>query len=159
MTSSAATPSSVHSAREAWPTSIWPDPVLGREVAIKAPRLRGQRRWPVRGGSPRRGPDWNIRPSCRSMSTANRMAALSGHAPHARWVAGRPPAPRPLSLQQTLPVLDRIAAALDYAHGNGVIHRDVKPGNILFDEHGHLPVHISASPGWRRMVTSSRGRA
>ena len=34
--------------------------------------------------------------------------------------------------------LPDVARALDFVHGKGVVHRDVKPGNILFDEHGHV---------------------
>lgn len=34
-------------------------------------------------------------------------------------------------------ILREIASAMDYAHRQGVIHRDIKPGNILIDAEGH----------------------
>jgi serine/threonine-protein kinase len=45
-----------------------------------------------------------------------------------------------LAVPDALGVVREVAAALDYAHRHGVVHRDVKPENILLDEDGHALV-------------------
>ncbi|MEW5765662.1 MAG: serine/threonine-protein kinase [Acidobacteriota bacterium] len=42
----------------------------------------------------------------------------------------------PLTQERALPILRQMADALHYAHGLGVVHRDIKPDNILIDEKG-----------------------
>jgi serine/threonine-protein kinase len=42
-----------------------------------------------------------------------------------------------LSLDETSRLISRLAPALDAAHARGIIHRDIKPGNILFDQYGN----------------------
>ena len=55
-------------------------------------------------------------------------------------VADRLKAGEPIPVPLALRWLRETASALDAAHAADIVHRDVKPGNLMLDEHGRLAV-------------------
>ena len=53
------------------------------------------------------------------------MPFVDGESLRERMVRG------PLSVRETVNVAKDVARALAFAHGRGIVHRDIKPGNIL----------------------------
>ena len=45
-----------------------------------------------------------------------------------------------LSVEEALKITEKVASALEHAHKHGVVHRDVKPGNILLNPEGEPTV-------------------
>ncbi len=45
--------------------------------------------------------------------------------------------PNGLEIKDVVCIAIQVASALDYAHQNGVIHRDLKPGNVFLDDRGN----------------------
>jgi len=58
----------------------------------------------------------------------------------------------PLPLARIRQVIAQVGDALDYAHERGMIHRDVKPSNVLIDERGNC---LLTDFGLARMVEDS----
>src|SRR3990170_4170818 len=59
---------------------------------------------------------------------------------------------RPLPLERIGKTISQLAEALDYAHSRGVVHRDIKPGNILVDANGRC---LLSDFGIAKMAVSS----
>lgn len=85
------------------------------------------------------------------LSHPNIVAALDARQERGSWclvmeyVAGRDLSAvlrerGPLPVAEALGYVLQAARGLAYAHGHGVIHRDVKPGNLLVDGHGTVKI-------------------
>ena len=125
------------------------DPSIGRSVAIKTIRIRDindtQHRDKLRERLFREARSAGVL-SHPNIVTIYDMDEVDGLAYIAMAYVNGPTLEKilsstePLSGTKMLRVLRQAAAALDYAHARGIVHRDVKPANIMTDEDGSVKI-------------------
>jgi serine/threonine protein kinase/class 3 adenylate cyclase len=71
----------------------------------------------------------------RSLQSSRTSSKAQGGKPLA-GTSRRPKFCRILPITQSLAIFEKICAAVQFAHEHGVLHRDLKPGNVLLREDG-----------------------
>ena len=56
----------------------------------------------------------------------------------------------PISIRQAAELIVKVARTVHYAHEHGILHRDIKPGNILLDAKANRSSLTSVSRDWSR---------
>lgn len=125
------------------------DPAIGRSVAIKTIRIRDvndtQQSGKLRERLFREARSAGVL-SHPNIVTIYDMDEIDGLAYIAMAYVNGPTLEKilaseaPLSGAAMLRILRQAASALDYAHGRGIVHRDVKPANIMTDEDGAVKI-------------------
>src|SRR3984957_2182713 len=125
------------------------DPAIGRPVAIKTIRIQDindtQQRGKLRERLFREARSAGVL-SHPNIVTIYDMDEVDGLAYIAMAYVNGPTLEKilasgdPLSGARMLRVLRQTASALDYAHSRGIVHRDVKPANIMTDEDGAVKI-------------------
>src|SRR5689334_1674315 len=116
------------------------DPVLDREVALKVPHP-GSLQSPKTVGR-------FLREAKASAQLRHPHivpvfdAGIDGDTPYiaSAFIKGRPLSEvveeGPIELRRAAQLVHDLAGALDYAHSLRIVHRDVKPANIMIDDEG-----------------------
>lgn len=112
------------------------DRELGREVAIKVlkPAFLGDPRQIERFQREERHTARLVHPSI----VAVHEVGIVGGVPYYTMplISGTPLQEVPGNLERRVRILEKVSRAVHYAHERGVIHRDLKPQNILVDSEG-----------------------